>query len=160
MARCRARPSPRATSRPLILLDDQFEDLLRLQAAEVLVREPVEGFLERVPHVLRHRTREQELTELRRSLRRGHFRPSTPSITIPRPRTIWKACADGLWRLFRHFTMFRSRDGFAWSLLNFRWTTQSARYIGITVSGPARSPGPCSSSVHRTVPTFRVCLNM
>src|SRR5256885_432211 len=86
------------------------------------------------------------------------FRPSTPSITIPRPRTIWKACADGLWRLFLHLTMFRSRDGLAWSLLNFKWTTQSARYIGITVSGPARSPGPCSSSVQRTVPTFLAVL--
>src|SRR5713226_743564 len=67
-ARCRARPSPRATSRPLVLLDNQFEDLLRLQRAEVVVREPVEGFLECVSHVLRHRMREQQLTELRHSL--------------------------------------------------------------------------------------------
>src|SRR6059036_373118 len=77
-ARCRARPSPRATSRPLILLDDQLEDLLRLQAAEVLVREPVEGFLERVSHVLRHRVREQELAELRRRLRRDRLSAVDP----------------------------------------------------------------------------------
>src|SRR5437016_9774772 len=72
-ARCRARPSPRATSCPLILLDNQLENLFRLQAPEVLGSEPVEGFLERVSHVLRHRTREQELTELERSIRRHRF---------------------------------------------------------------------------------------
>src|SRR5881409_3968650 len=65
-----ARPSPRATSRPLILLNNQLQDLLRLQGAEVLIREPVERFLECVSHVLRHRMCEQQLTELRRSLRR------------------------------------------------------------------------------------------
>src|SRR5438132_480444 len=86
--------------------------------------------------------------------------PSTPWITIPSPRTIWNGWDTGLWRLFRHFTIFRRRDGSASLLLSFRWTTQSARYIGITVSGPARSACPCSSSVQRTVPTFRVCLNM
>src|SRR5207245_5840054 len=70
---CRARPSPRATSCPLILLDNQLENLFRLQGPEVLVREPVEGFVERVSHVLRHRTREQELTELGRSFGRHRF---------------------------------------------------------------------------------------
>src|SRR6266849_1071812 len=69
-ARCRARPSPRATSRPLILLDNQVEDLLRLQRAKVVVRESVQGFLERVAHGLRQRMGEQELTELGRCLRR------------------------------------------------------------------------------------------
>src|SRR5438552_2866685 len=69
-ARCRARPSPRATSRPLVLLDNQVEDLLRLERAKVVVRESVQGFLECVAHVLRHRMGEQELAELGRSLRR------------------------------------------------------------------------------------------
>src|SRR5437773_4055939 len=147
-------------SRPLVLLQNQVEDFFRFQSAEVGIRQPVQRFVEGVPDVLRHRSRQEQLSELGRRLHGRGTAPSTPWITIPSPRTIWNGWDTGLWRLFRHFTIFRRRDGSASLLLSFRWTTQSARYIGITVSGPARSACPCSSSVQRTVPTFRVCLNM
>src|SRR6266705_1876896 len=96
-ARWRARPTPRATSRPLVLLDNQVEDLLRLQRAKVVVRESVQGFLERVAHVLRHRVGEQELPELGRSLRRGglsaihafdHDPEAADNLEGVRPRTL------------------------------------------------------------------------
>src|SRR5438105_4807959 len=138
-------------SRPLVLLQDQVEDFFRFQSAEVGIRQPVQRFVDRVKSNCR--SWDGVFTVAGRP-------PSTPWITIPSPRTIWNGWDTGLWRLFRHFTIFRRRDGSASLLLSFRWTTQSARYIGITVSGPARSACPCSSSVQRTVPTFRVCLNM
>src|SRR5712692_6574424 len=65
---CRARPSPRGISRPLVLLENQVEDLLRLQAAEVGVRHPVERLLEGIADFLRHRPRQEELPQLGRSL--------------------------------------------------------------------------------------------
>src|SRR2546427_2119928 len=55
---------PRATSRPLVLLEDQLKDLFRLQRSEVLIREAVERFLERISHVLWYRAGEEELPEL------------------------------------------------------------------------------------------------
>src|SRR5207245_10587955 len=55
---------PRASSRPLVLLEDQLKDLFRLQRAEVLVREAVERLLERISHVLWDRAGEEELPEL------------------------------------------------------------------------------------------------
>src|SRR3989475_12564393 len=66
---CKARPIPRAISRPLVLLQDQVEDFFRFQSAEVCIRQSVQGLVECVADVLRHRSGLEELPQLGRRLR-------------------------------------------------------------------------------------------
>src|SRR3989304_1738081 len=66
----RARPIPWTISGPLVLLEDELEDLIGFQGPEVVVREAVERLLEMVADVLRQGAREEHLSELGRRLRR------------------------------------------------------------------------------------------
>src|SRR5256885_807648 len=55
-------------SRLLVLLQNQVEHFFRFQSAEVGIRQPVQGFVEGVEDVLRHRSRQEQLSELGRRL--------------------------------------------------------------------------------------------
>src|SRR5688572_75734 len=66
----KARPIPRPTSGPLVLLENEIEDLLGFQPSEVCVCEAVERLVEALSDAVRDRTREEELPQLGRRFRR------------------------------------------------------------------------------------------
>jgi len=59
---------------------------------------------------------EQELTELDGAFAEAAFRAVDAFDQQSRGATIWKACADGLWRLFLHLIDVQEPQRFAGSL--------------------------------------------